>query len=123
LRHLPTTRTCRLKIDRSSLSGQSGPEHYVDFRMHGNSGSDPDVQHGSEGWIRTKWNSAQKYRDGLLVGTNPTDELITSKLREHYLMGATTRRCPGGEQLRRYCFVTVCRDVCLTRVEATHERE
>jgi len=48
--------------------------------MHRSSGSDPDVQHGSERWIRTKWNSVQKYRDGLLVGTNPTDELITSGL-------------------------------------------
>jgi len=57
---------------------QSGPEHYVDFRMHRSSGSDPDVQHGSERWIRTKWNS--KYRDGLFVGTNPTDELITPGL-------------------------------------------
>jgi hypothetical protein len=27
--------------------------------------SDPDVQHGSERWIRTKWSSVQKYRDGL----------------------------------------------------------
>jgi hypothetical protein len=27
--------------------------------------SDPDVQHGSERWIRTKWSSVQKFRDGL----------------------------------------------------------
>jgi len=46
--------------------------------MHRSSGSDPDVQHGGERWIRTKWNSVQKYCDGLFVGTNPTDELITS---------------------------------------------
>jgi len=52
---------------------QSGPEHYVDFRLH-RSGSDPDVQHGGEHWIRTKWNSVQKYRDGLFVDTNPTDD-------------------------------------------------
>ena len=29
--------------------------------------SDPDVQHGSERWIRTKWSSVQKYRDGLTI--------------------------------------------------------
>jgi hypothetical protein len=79
------------------------------------------IRRTDERWIRTKWNSVQKYRDGLFVGTNPTDELITSGLPtpEHNLMGAFTRRCPGGEQLRRYCSVTVCRGVCLTRVEAT----
>jgi hypothetical protein len=63
----------------------------------------------------------QKCRDDLFVGTNPTDELITSGCpsSEHNLMGASAGRCPGGEQLRRYCSVTVCRGVCLTRVEAT----
>jgi hypothetical protein len=34
--------------------------------LHRSSGSDPDVQHGGEHWIRTKWNSVQKYRDGLV---------------------------------------------------------
>ena len=29
--------------------------------------SDPDVRHGSERWIRTKWSSVQKYRDGLTI--------------------------------------------------------
>ena len=29
--------------------------------------SDPDVQHGSERWIRRKWNSVQKYRHGLTI--------------------------------------------------------
>jgi hypothetical protein len=48
--------------------------------MHRSSGSDPDVQRGSERWTRTKWNSVQKYRDGLFVGTNPMDKLITSGL-------------------------------------------
>ena len=27
--------------------------------------SDPDVLHGAQPWIRTKWSSVQKYRDGL----------------------------------------------------------
>ena len=31
--------------------------------------SDPDVQRGSERWIRTKWSSVQKYRDGLTIDT------------------------------------------------------
>jgi hypothetical protein len=51
--------------------------------MHRSSRSDPDVQDGSERWIRTKWNLVQKYRDGLFVGTNPTDELITSGFARH----------------------------------------
>jgi hypothetical protein len=34
-------------------------------------------------------------------------------------MGASTRQCPGGEQLRRHSSVTVCRGVCLTRSEET----
>jgi hypothetical protein len=38
---------------------------------------------------------------------------------EHNLMGASTRQCPDGEQLRRHSSVTVCRSVCLTRLEET----
>jgi nitroreductase len=29
--------------------------------------SDSDVQHGSERWVRLKWSSVQKYRDGLTI--------------------------------------------------------
>jgi nitroreductase len=29
--------------------------------------SDPDVERGSERWIRTKWSDVQKYRDGLTI--------------------------------------------------------
>jgi hypothetical protein len=29
--------------------------------------ADPEVQQGSERWIRTKWRSVQKYRDGLTI--------------------------------------------------------
>jgi hypothetical protein len=29
--------------------------------------SDPDVQRGSERWLRTQWSSVQKYRDGLTL--------------------------------------------------------
>jgi hypothetical protein len=29
--------------------------------------SDPEVQHGSEQWVRTKWSSVQKFRDGLTI--------------------------------------------------------
>jgi hypothetical protein len=38
------------------------------------------IRRTDERWIRTKWNSVQKYRDGLFVGTNPTDQVITSGL-------------------------------------------
>src|SRR5580700_2050717 len=43
---------------------------------------------------------------------------------EHNLMGASTRRCPGGEQVWRYSSVTVWRGVCLTHQRRhKHERE
>ena len=43
---------------------------------------------------------------------------------EHNLIGDSTRQCPGGEQLRRYSSVTVCRGVCLTdQRRHKHERE
>jgi len=41
--------------------------------------ADPEVQHGSERWIRTKWSSVQKYRDGLTIdaaGLPPTTAAI-----------------------------------------------
>lgn len=37
--------------------------------------ADPDVERGSERWIRTRWSSVQKYRDGLTIdaaGLSPT---------------------------------------------------
>ena len=42
--------------------------------------SDPDVQHGSERWIRTEWSSVQKFRDGLTIdafGLPPIAAAIT----------------------------------------------
>src|SRR5258707_3424914 len=43
---------------------------------------------------------------------------------EHNLMGASTRRCPGGQQVWRYSSVTVWRGVCLTHQRRhKHERE
>ena len=41
--------------------------------------ADPEVQHGSERWIRTKWSSVQKYRDGLTIdaaGLPPTTAAV-----------------------------------------------
>ena len=31
--------------------------------------SDPDVKRGTEGWIRSRWSSVQKFRDGLTIDT------------------------------------------------------
>src|SRR6202007_706680 len=43
---------------------------------------------------------------------------------QHNLMGASTRRCPGGHQVWRYSSVTVWRGVCLTHQRRhKHERE
>jgi hypothetical protein len=39
--------------------------------------SDPDVQHGSERWIRTKWNSVQKYRHGLTIDAFGLPPVVT----------------------------------------------
>lgn len=41
--------------------------------------ADPEVQRGSERWIRTKWSSIQKYRDGLTIdaaGLPPTTAAV-----------------------------------------------
>src|SRR5580693_2551448 len=50
--------------------------------------------------------------------------LESSPSSERNLMGASTRRCPGGEQVWRYSSVTLWRGVCLTHQRRhKHERE
>jgi hypothetical protein len=78
------TRTCRLKTDRSSLCGrrQSNPgrnitlisECIVAAVLTPMSSMAANVGSARNGIL------VQKYRDGLFVGANPTDELITSGL-------------------------------------------
>jgi nitroreductase len=43
--------------------------------------SDPDVQRGTEPWIRSKWSSIQKFRDGLTIDTFGLGPATTSMLK------------------------------------------
>jgi nitroreductase len=61
--------------------------------------SDPDVQHGSERWIRTQWSSVQKYRDGLTVdafGLPPITTAIAKMMSARMLRWAASRNTADG---------------------------
>jgi nitroreductase len=61
--------------------------------------SDPDVQRGSERWIRTKWSSVQKYRDGLTIdafGLPPIATAIAKVMSEQMLRWAASRSTDNG---------------------------
>jgi nitroreductase len=61
--------------------------------------SDPDVQHGSERWIRTKWSSVQKYRDGLTIdafGLPPVATAIAKMVTPRMLRWAASRSTNNG---------------------------
>jgi nitroreductase len=56
--------------------------------------SDPDVQLGSERWIRTEWSSVQKYRDGLTIdafGLPPMATAIAKMMSARMLRWAASR--------------------------------
>jgi nitroreductase len=61
--------------------------------------SDPDVQDGSERWIRTKWSSVQKYRDGLTIdafGLPPMATAIAKVMPGQMLRWAAPHRSGNG---------------------------
>jgi len=61
--------------------------------------SDPDVQHGSERWIRTKWSSVQEYRDGLTIdafGLPPIASAIAKMMSVRMLRWAASRSTDNG---------------------------
>jgi nitroreductase len=61
--------------------------------------SDTDVQHGSERWIRTKWNSVQQYRDGLTIdafGLPPIATAIAKMMSVRMLRWASSRSTENG---------------------------
>jgi nitroreductase len=61
--------------------------------------SDPDVQHGSERWIRTRWSSVQKYRDGLTVdafGLPPIATAVAKMMSVRMLRWAASRSTDNG---------------------------
>ena len=61
--------------------------------------SDPDVQHGSERWIRTKWGSVQKFRDGLTIdafGLPPIATALTKMMSVRMLRWAASHSTDNG---------------------------
>jgi nitroreductase len=61
--------------------------------------SDPDVQRGSERWVRTKWSSIQKYRDGLTIdafGLPPIATAIAKMMSVRMLRWAASRSTENG---------------------------
>jgi nitroreductase len=61
--------------------------------------SDPDVQSGSERWIRTKWSSVQKYRDGLTIdafGLPPIATAMAKMMSARMLRWAASRSTENG---------------------------
>ena len=61
--------------------------------------SDPDVQRGSERWVRTQWSSVQKYRDGLTIdafGLPPIATAIAKMMSARMLRWAASRSTDNG---------------------------
>jgi nitroreductase len=82
-----TTEADRKKI--AEISSAANTEMY----------SDPDVQHGSERWIRSKWSSVQKYRDGLTIdafGLPPIAAAIAKMMPVRMLRWVASRRTDDG---------------------------
>ncbi len=61
--------------------------------------SDPDVRRGSERWVRMKWSSVQKYRDGLTIdafGLPPIATAIAKMMSVRMLRWAASRSTDNG---------------------------
>jgi nitroreductase len=61
--------------------------------------SDPDVQRGSERWVRTKWGAVQKYRDGLTIdafGLPPVATAAAKMMSVRMLRWAASRSTENG---------------------------
>jgi hypothetical protein len=61
--------------------------------------SDPDVQRGSERWIRMKWSAVQQYRDGLTIdafGLPPIATAIAKMMSARMLRWAASRSTDNG---------------------------
>ncbi len=61
--------------------------------------SDPDVQRGSERWIRMKWSAVQKYRDGLTIdafGLPPIATAAAKMMSVRMLRWAASRSTDNG---------------------------
>jgi nitroreductase len=61
--------------------------------------SDPDVQHGSEHWVRLKWSSVQEHRDGLTIdafGLPPIASAVAKMMTPQMLQWAASRSEKNG---------------------------
>jgi len=61
--------------------------------------SDPDVERGSDRWIRTKWSSVQKYRDGLTIdafGLPPIATAVAKMISVRMLRWAASHSTENG---------------------------
>jgi nitroreductase len=61
--------------------------------------SDPDVQRGSERWIRMKWSAVQQYRDGLTIdafGLPPIATAVAKMMSARMLRWAASRSTDNG---------------------------
>jgi nitroreductase len=61
--------------------------------------SDPDVQHGSERWVRTNWRAVQEYRDGLTIdafGLPPIATGIAKTMSAGMIRWAASRSSDNG---------------------------
>jgi len=59
----------------------------------------PDVQHGSERWVRTQWSAVQKYRDGLTIdafGLPPIASGIAKMMSARMLRWVASRSTENG---------------------------
>jgi nitroreductase len=61
--------------------------------------SDPDVQRGSERWIRTRWSSVQQFRDGLTIdafGLPPATAAVAKMMTPRMFRWAASRSPRNG---------------------------
>lgn len=93
LRHVPGDEA-DLKI--FLLTAESDRKKITEVSSAANSEiySDPQVQHDSEQWVRTKWSSVQKFRDGLTIdafGLPPFTAAIAKMMTTGMLQKVATR--------------------------------
>ena len=98
LSHLPADDTdvkvflFTAEADRKKITGVSSAANAEIY-------SDPDVQRGSEQWVRTTWGSVQKFRDGLTIdgsGLPPIDSAIAKMMPVWMRRRAASHRRKNG---------------------------
>ena len=98
LRHLPDDYS---DVKLFLFTAEADRKKIVDISTTANTEiySDPDVQQGSERWVRTQWSAVQKYRDGLTIdafGLPPTATGIAKMMSVRMLRWAASRSTENG---------------------------